>query len=81
MFNSNQAFLLMQKLKSTRRASKKAEIENIFPIYPKLLTNVKLYDLVLALKAKKKILLNLGSQFATLQANVPTFVNILMSMF
>jgi hypothetical protein len=31
----------------------KAKVENIFPIYPKLLTNVKLYDLVLALKLKK----------------------------
>jgi hypothetical protein len=32
-------------------------------------------------KKKKKKKKNLGSQFATLGANVPAFINILMSMF
>jgi hypothetical protein len=32
-------------------------------------------------KAEKRILQNLGSQFATLGAIVPTFINILMLMF
>jgi hypothetical protein len=32
-------------------------------------------------KAEKRIPLNLGSQFATLLANVPTFINILAPMF
>jgi hypothetical protein len=30
---------------------------------------------------KKRIPLNLGSQFATLRINVPAFINILTSMF
>jgi uncharacterized membrane protein len=36
---------------------------------------------ILALRLKKKILSNLGSQFATLGANVPAFINILTLMF
>jgi hypothetical protein len=32
-------------------------------------------------KVEKKILQKLGSQFATLGANVPTFINILMLIF
>jgi hypothetical protein len=43
----------------------KAEIEKIFSICPKLLINAELYGLVLApkLEKKKRIPLNLGSQF------------------
>jgi hypothetical protein len=33
------------------------------------------------LKKKRRIPSNLGSQFATLEANVPTFIDILTSMF
>jgi hypothetical protein len=32
-------------------------------------------------KAKKRISFNLGNQFATLGANVPTFIKILTLMF
>jgi hypothetical protein len=41
----------------------------------------ELYGLVLAPRLKKRIPPNLGSQFATLDANVPAFINILTSMF
>jgi len=84
MFNPNQAFLLVQKLKSALRAftlGVKAEIEKIFSICRKLLINAELYGLVLAQRLKERIPLNLGSQFATLGPNVPAFVNILRSMF
>ncbi len=49
----------------------------------KLLINAELYGIVLAPKAekKKRIPSNLGSQFATLDANVLTFIDILTSMF
>ncbi len=45
MFNPNQAFLLVQKLKSTPRAftlGVKAELEKIFSICPKLRINAEL---------------------------------------
>jgi hypothetical protein len=45
MFDSNQAFLLVQKLKSASRALHlrlKAEIEKFFSIYPKLLIDAEL---------------------------------------
>jgi hypothetical protein len=32
-------------------------------------------------RLKKKDTINLGGQFAILEANVPAFINILMSMF
>jgi hypothetical protein len=52
MFNTNQAFLLVQKLKSAPRAlftlGVKTELENIFSICPKLLINAELDGLVLA---------------------------------
>jgi len=56
MFNSNQAFLLVQKLKSAPNgftSGVKAEIQKIFSICPKLLINAELYGLVLAPKLKK----------------------------
>jgi hypothetical protein len=57
MFNSNQAFLLVQKLKSAPRALHyrgKAEIEKIFSICPKLLINAaELYGFVLAPRPEK----------------------------
>jgi len=63
MFNSNHAFLLMQKLKSAPKPftlGVKAEIEKIFPICPKILITAELYGLVLAPKAEKRIPSNLG---------------------
>ncbi len=83
MFNPDQAFLLVQKLKSAPRAftlGVKTEIEKIFSICPKLLINAELYGLVLDPRLKKRIPSNLGSQFATLGANVPAFISILKSM-
>jgi hypothetical protein len=58
------------------------EIEKIFSICRKLLIiNAELYSLVLVPRLKeRRIPLNLGSQFATLEANVPAFINILTSM-
>jgi hypothetical protein len=56
MFNSNQAFVLVQKLKSAPKgftSGVKAEIEKIFTVRPKLLVNAELYGLVLAPKPKK----------------------------
>jgi hypothetical protein len=79
MFNPNQAFLLVQKLKSAPRAftlGAKAEIEKIFSICPKLLINAKLYGLFIGPKAKKSIPWNLGSQVATLG---PMFQHLVIS--
>jgi hypothetical protein len=42
---------------------------------PKLLVNVEFYGLVLAPRLKKRIPSNLGSQIATLVANVVAFIN------
>jgi hypothetical protein len=83
MFNPNQAFLLVQKLKSAKgfTVGDKAEIKNIFSICPTLLINVELYGLHIGPEAENRISSNLGSQFATLGANVPTFINILTFMF
>ncbi len=56
MFNPNQAFLLVQKLKSAPKGftlGVKAEIEKIFSICPKLLINAELLGLVLAPRLKK----------------------------
>jgi hypothetical protein len=56
MFNSDQAFLLVQKLKLAPRAftlGVKTEIEKIFSICPKLLINAELYGLVLDPRLKK----------------------------
>jgi len=73
------------KLKSAPRAfftlGVKAEIEKKNSICPKLLVNAELYGLVLAQRLKKRIPWHLGSQFATLGANVPAFINILTSIF
>jgi hypothetical protein len=55
MFNPNQAFLLVQKLKSAPKdftLRVKAEIEKIFSICPKLLINAELHGLVLAPRLK-----------------------------
>ncbi len=59
----------------------KAEILKFFSICPKLLINAEFYGLVLAPRLKKRIPSSFGSQFATLGANVPAFINILMPMF
>jgi hypothetical protein len=77
MFNPNQAFLLVPKLKSASRALTRKKNS----ICPKLLINAELYGLVLAPRLEKRIPSNVGGQFATLEANVPAFINILMSMF
>jgi len=56
MFNPDQAFLLVQKLKSAPRAftlGVETEIEKIFSICPKLLINAELYGLVLDPRLKK----------------------------
>jgi hypothetical protein len=56
MFNPNQAFLLVQKLKSAPRAftlGVKAELERIFSICPKLLINAELYGHVSAPRLEK----------------------------
>jgi hypothetical protein len=81
MLNSNQAFLLVHKLKSapqgdfTLGVKEKKTGEKIFNL-PQVTNKliVTLYGLVLAPRLKKKrIPSNLGTQFATLGANVPTF--------
>jgi hypothetical protein len=56
MFNLNQAFLLVQKLKSAPKCftlGVKAEIEKKFSICTKLLINAELYGWVLAPRLKK----------------------------
>jgi hypothetical protein len=56
IFNSNQAFLLVQKLKSAAKGFRlrvKAEIEKIFSICPALRINAELDGLVLGPKLKK----------------------------
>jgi hypothetical protein len=64
MFNTNQAFLLVQKLKSALRAlftlGVKPELEKIFSICPKLLINAELDGLVLAPRLKKKDTIQFG---------------------
>ncbi len=55
MFNPNQAFLFVQKLKSAPKdftPGVKAEIEEKKSICPKLLINGELYGLVLASRLK-----------------------------
>jgi hypothetical protein len=56
-FNSNQAFLLVQKLKSAPKGfytrSLRLELGKFFSICPKLLINAELYGLVLAPRLKK----------------------------
>jgi len=50
MFNPNQAFLLVKKLKSAPKGftlGVKSELEKIVSICPKLLINAELYGLVL----------------------------------
>jgi hypothetical protein len=84
MFNSNQAFLLAQKLKSAPKGftlGVKAEIKKLFSICPKFLINARTLWPFIGHKAGKRIPLNLGSQFATLGANVSSFINIQTSMF
>jgi hypothetical protein len=81
MFNPDQAFLLVQKLKSAPRAftlGVKTEIEKIFSICPKLLINAELYGLVIGPKAEKRMPSNLGSQFATTLLE-PMFQHLLIS--
>jgi hypothetical protein len=46
-----------------------------------MLINAELCDFVMAPRLKKRIPMNLGSQFATRGANASAFINILMSMF
>jgi hypothetical protein len=63
MFNSNQASLLLQKLKSAPKGftlGVKAEIEKIFSICPKLLINAELYGLLLAPRLKNKDTIEFG---------------------
>ncbi len=55
----------------------KVKLEKIFSIFLKLLINAEFYGLVFGPKSEKRISSNLGYQFATLGANVRTFINIL----
>ncbi len=83
MFDSNQAFLLVQKLKSAPKGfmlGVKAEIEKMFSICPQVTNKCSTLWPCIGPKAEKRIPLNLGSQFATLEVNVPAFINILTSM-
>jgi hypothetical protein len=74
----------VQKLKSAPNGFTlrvKAEIEKIFSICPKLLINANFMALYWPqLPRLKKDTNELGSQFATHGANVPTFINFLTSM-
>ncbi len=57
MFNSNQAFILVQMLKSALKdftLGVKAEIEKNFSICPKVLINAELYGCVLVPRLKKE---------------------------
>jgi len=81
MFNSNQAFLLVQLLKSVLKdftLGVKAEIEKKLFHLPQGINKCLTLWLCIGPKAEKGKLSNLGSQF---RANVPTFINILTSMF
>jgi hypothetical protein len=83
MFNPNQAFLLVEKLKSAPRVlhwELKLNQKKIFCICPKLLINAELYGLVVAPSPEKGYKSNLRGQFATLGANVSAFIHILTSM-
>jgi hypothetical protein len=77
MFNSNQAFLLEQKVEMSTKGvytrSQGWNRKNIFNL-PQV-TN-KCWTLWPPIGWKKRIPSNLGSQFATLGANVPAFNNI-----
>jgi hypothetical protein len=60
----------------------KAEIEKNFSTCPKLLINAELYGLVLAPRLKKRYHSIWEEPICNpLGANVPAFINILMSMF
>jgi hypothetical protein len=68
MFNSNQAFLLVQKLKYKKSFNLPQVTNRCF----------ELYGLVLDPRIKKK---DTKGQFAILGTKVPAFINILTSMF
>jgi hypothetical protein len=73
MFNSNHAFLVVQKLKSAPRAlkyEKKFEIEKIFSICPKLLINAELYGP----KAEKKDTITLGKPICNARHYLPIVI-------
>jgi hypothetical protein len=59
----------------------KGELEKIFSICPNLLINAERYGLVLAPRLEKGYHRMWEANFATLGANVSTFINILTSMF
>jgi hypothetical protein len=78
MFHPNQAFVLVQKLKSAPKGFRlgvKVELEKIFPICPKLLINTELYWPCIGPKARKRIPSNFGGQFAILGVNVLAFIS------
>jgi hypothetical protein len=60
MFNPNQAFLLVQKLKSAPRALRYYKLEKIFSICPMLLIHAELSGLVLAPRLEKRITIEIG---------------------
>ncbi len=86
MFNSNQAFLSMQKLKSAPRSvhqESRLKQKKIFSICFKqlLIRNAELYSFVLTPSLKKKGYHEIWeANVQPLGANVPAFINIMMSM-
>jgi hypothetical protein len=80
MNNLNQAFLLMQKLKSAPTGftlGVKAELKKSFSSCPKLLINVELYDLVLTPRLENRYHQTWEANLQPLGTNVSAFINIL----
>jgi hypothetical protein len=83
MFNPNQAFLLVQKLKSSPKGfmlGVKAEYRNDFFNLPQVTNKCWTLWPCIGPKAEKGIPSNSGSQFVTLGTNLPAFITILTSM-
>ncbi len=83
MFNSNQTFLLVQKLKSAPRVYTRSQgwtRKNLFNL-PKITNKCWTLWPCIGPKSGKRIPSNLEGQFVTLVANVLTFINFLTSNF
>jgi hypothetical protein len=84
MFNSNQAFLLMQRLKSFPKGFTlivEAEIEKKNSICPKLVINVEFYGLVLVPRLEKGYHQICEAHLEPLGPMFQHLLNIVMSMF
>jgi hypothetical protein len=81
MFNLNQAFLLMQKLKSAPKGftlGVKAELKKkSFSICTKFLINAELYGLVLTSRPENRYHQIWEANLQPLRTNVSAFINIL----